>query len=190
VVSPLETVARNHGAVMAERNGRRVPAHFGSVGAEEAVCLRSVGMADRSDRETLELRGAPGAIEDALVALGEHAWYSFAAADRAIARTEDAPACLAAVRGLDVTVRDRTALYAAIGLVGPRAHELLDEIDLNPTGTIVQEAEMCFEIILPAERGPELWEYLLDAGAPYDLACVGHDALDRLAASHRMGYWP
>jgi glycine cleavage system aminomethyltransferase T len=60
---------------------------------------------------------------------------------------------------------------------------------LNPTGVIVQEAPLCFEVILPAERGPELWEYLLEAGAPYDLACVGHDALDRLAASHRMGYW-
>jgi glycine cleavage system aminomethyltransferase T len=189
LVSPLETVARNHGAVMAERHGRRVPAHFGSVGAEEAVCLKSVGMADRSDRETLELRGAPSAIEEAFVALGEHAWYSFIAADRALARTEDAPACVAALRSTDVTVHDNTPAYAAIGLVGPRAKELLDEIDLNPTGVIVQEAPYCFEVILPAERGPELWEYLLEAGAPYDLACVGHDALDRLAASHRMGYW-
>ena len=50
--SPLETVARNHGAAMASRHGRRVPAHFGSVGAEEAVCLRAVGMADRSDRDS------------------------------------------------------------------------------------------------------------------------------------------
>ena len=58
----METVARNHGAAMATRHGRRVPAHFGSVGAEEAVCLRSVGMADRSDRETFELRGAPSAV--------------------------------------------------------------------------------------------------------------------------------
>ena len=58
-MSPLETVARNHGAVMAPRHGRRVPAHFGSVGAEEAVCLRGVGMADRSDRDTFELRGTP-----------------------------------------------------------------------------------------------------------------------------------
>ena len=65
--SPLETVARNHGAVMASRHGRRVPAHFGSTAAEEAVCLRGVGMADRSDRETFELRGTPEAIEQALV---------------------------------------------------------------------------------------------------------------------------
>ena len=75
--SPLETVARNHGAAMAERHGRRVPAHFGSAGAEEAVCLRGVGMADRSDRDTFELRGTPSAVESALIALGEFAWCSF-----------------------------------------------------------------------------------------------------------------
>src|SRR3954453_5327887 len=86
--SPLETVARNHGAVMASRHGRRVPAHFGSVGAEEAVCLRAVGMADRSDRDTFELRGPGSALEDALVAVGEYAWCSFISGDRALARCE------------------------------------------------------------------------------------------------------
>ena len=60
------------------------------------------------------------------------------------------------------------------------------EIDLNPSGVVIQEAMGCYEILLPAERGPELWEYLLEAGAPYGLACVGHDALDRLAAAHRF----
>ena len=73
---------------MAERHGRRVPAHFGSTAAEEAVCLRGVGMADRSDRETFELRGTSEAVEQALVALGERAWCSFIAADRAIVRCE------------------------------------------------------------------------------------------------------
>ena len=83
--SPLETVARNHGASMAERHGRRVPAHFGCAAAEETVCLRGVGMADRSDRSTLELRGTPSDVERALIALGEFAWYSFLTADRAVA---------------------------------------------------------------------------------------------------------
>ena len=189
VSSPLETVARNHGAAMATRHGRRVPAHFGSVGAEEAVCLRSVGMADRADRETFELRGSPSALESALVTIGEYAWCSFIAADRAIVRCEQehAAVCTALLRNLpDVTASNRTAAYAAIGLIGPRAKELLMEIDLNPSGQILQEAPGCYEILLPAERGPELWESLLEAGAPYDLACVGHDALDRLAAAHRF----
>jgi glycine cleavage system aminomethyltransferase T len=187
--SPLETVARNHGAVMAERNGRWLPAHFGSAAAEETVCLRGVGMSDRFDRSTLEVVGTPSDVERALIALGELAWYSFLSADRAIARTENVDACFAALSELPVTVHDRSGLYAAIGLIGPRAHEFLEAVDLNPSGTVVQEAEGCFEILLPAAHGPLLWDYLLEVGAPYELACVGHDALDRLSASHRMGYW-
>jgi hypothetical protein len=188
--SPLETVARNHGATMASRHGRRVPAHFGSVGAEEAVCLRAVGMADRSDRDTFELRGTPSVVEGALIAVGEYAWCSFVTADRALARCEHehAAACSSLLSPLDgLTASLRTASFAAIGLIGPRAKELLMEIGLNPSGVVIQEALGCYEIILAAERGPELWEYLLEAGAPYDLACVGHDALDRLAAAHRFG---
>ena len=188
--SPLETVARNHGAAMAERHGRRVPAHFGSTSTEEAVCLHSVGMADRADRETFELCGKPAAVERALIALGEYAWCSFVAADRALARCEHehAEACTTLLSNLpDLVASNRTSAYAAIGLIGPRAKELLMEIDLNPSGLIIQEALGCYEVILPAAHGPELWESLLRAGAPYDLACVGHDALDRLAAAHRTG---
>jgi glycine cleavage system aminomethyltransferase T len=186
--SPLETVARNHGAVMALRHGRRVPAHFGSTAAEEAVCLRSVGMADRSDRETFELRGTPEAIEGALVELGDRAWASFIAPDRAVVRceAEQAEACAAALKELSgVTAQDRSPVYAALGLIGPRAAELLNEVDLSPSGLILREGRDSFEILLPAAHGPQLWDYLLEAGAPFDLACVGHDALDRLAAARR-----
>ena len=95
--SPLETVARNHGAVMVERNGRWLPAHFGSAAAEETVCLHGVGMSDRFDRSTLEVVGTPSDVERALIALGELAWYSFLTADRAVARTEDPAACIAAL---------------------------------------------------------------------------------------------
>jgi len=187
--SPLETVARNHGAVMAERNGRWLPAHFGSAAAEETVCLRGVGMSDRFDRSTLEVTGAPSDVERALIALGELAWYSFLSADRAVARTEDVEGCLTALSELPVSVHDRTALYAAIGLIGPRAHDFLESVDLNPSGLVVQEAEGCYEILLPAAHGPQLWDYLLDEGGAFEVTCVGHDALDRLSASHRMGYW-
>jgi glycine cleavage system aminomethyltransferase T len=189
-VSPLETVALNHGAVMALRAGRRVPAHFGSVGAEEAVCLRAVGMADRSDRDTFELRGSADVVERALVAVGEYAWCSYVGAERALARCEVAHA--EEVAGLlsrveELSFAQRTSAYAAIGLIGPRAKPLLMEIDLQPSGVVVQEALGVYEVLVAAERGPELWEFLLDAGAPYELTCVGHDALDRLTAAHRFG---
>src|SRR3712207_6669312 len=124
-VSPLETVARNHGAVMATRHGRRVPAHFGSTAAEEAVCQTGVGMADRSDRETFELRGTPEALERALASL-ERGSASFITPDRAIVRCDVGE--LAEFEG--VTAHERTASYAAIGLIGPRASELLNEVDL------------------------------------------------------------
>ncbi len=86
MTSPLETVSRNHGAVISERGGRRVPVSFGSTAAEEAVCQKGVGMADRSDRDTFELRGDPVAIETALTELGPLVWASFIGADRALVR--------------------------------------------------------------------------------------------------------
>jgi len=165
---------------MATRHGRRVPAHFGSTAAEEAVCQTGVGMADRSDRETFELRGTPEAIEQALVSL-DRGWASFVAPDRAIVRCE--PGDLGELEG--VTAHERTSAYAAIGLIGPRAAELLNEVDLSPSGLIIREGRNSFEILLPADHGPQLWDFLIEAGAPYELACVGHDALDRLAASQR-----
>ena len=36
-------------------------------------------------------------------------------------------------------LRVDTAVYAAIGLVGPRASELLNEVDLSPSGLIIRE---------------------------------------------------
>jgi hypothetical protein len=175
---------------MADRDGRRVPAHFGSTATEEAVCLRSVGMADRAERDTFEIAGKPDAVEHALVALAEYAWCSFVTADRALARCErdHVAACAAMLANFpDLVAANRTPAYAAIGLIGPRAKQLLVEIDLTPSGVVIQEAFGSYEVILPAAHGPELWEYLLEAGGPYGLSCVGHDALDRLAASHRVG---
>jgi glycine cleavage system aminomethyltransferase T len=84
-----------------------------------------------------------------------------------------------------VTAHERTSVYAAIGLIGPRAAELLNEVDLAPSGLIIREGRDSFEILLPADHGPQLWDFLVEAGEPYELACVGHDALDRLAASRR-----
>jgi glycine cleavage system aminomethyltransferase T len=165
-----------------------VPVSFGSTAAEEAVCQKGVGMADRSDRDTFELRGDPVAIETALTELGPLVWASFIGADRALVRC--AAESTAEVSDVlthygDVAVKARTAAYAVIGLVGPRASELLNEVDLTPSGLIIREARDAFEILLPADHGPSLWDFLVEAGEPFDLACVGLDALDRLAAARR-----
>src|SRR5580704_9419910 len=53
-------VLRRAGAVLATRDGRPVAMNFGSSAAELAVCVRAVGLVDRSDLSKLVLE-APAA---------------------------------------------------------------------------------------------------------------------------------
>jgi glycine cleavage system aminomethyltransferase T len=218
--SPLDGVLRSHGAAMAIRHGRCVAAHFGSAASEAAVCLRTVGIADRSERTTIELRGAPGDIEEALAAhdrasrrgsrppcrrvrrteealaaLGPPdatAWWARTTARSAIVRCEyaDAPQCAAAVLSaegaLDIDFSNR---YAAIGVVGPLAEDLLqaanfDDGDGQPI--VMQDRQGALELLVDASDGARVWTRLLEAGAPFRVACVGLDALEHLAVSHRF----
>jgi len=54
------------GAQLTERAGRKIVALYGSVQGEIAACMKSVGLADRSDLGTLELRGATSLLDRAL----------------------------------------------------------------------------------------------------------------------------
>ncbi|HVF78505.1 MAG TPA: hypothetical protein VNA28_09420 [Solirubrobacteraceae bacterium] len=56
------------GAVLHDRDGHTVATSYGSVPGEIAVCMKSVGLADRSDFGTLELRGDQNLLDRALVA--------------------------------------------------------------------------------------------------------------------------
>jgi glycine cleavage system aminomethyltransferase T len=194
--SPLENVLRSHGATMVERNGRCVAAHFGSATSEAAVCLSTVGIADRGDRATLELRGAPDDVEvalSALAALRSRSWFSRVTPRSAIVRCEgsDAPACRGALAALEgTTVLECGDRFAAIGIVGPRARELLRARELEAAevpAVVLRETDASFEILVQATQGPAQWEKLLEIGAPFAVACVGLDALEHLAASHRLG---
>src|ERR1700734_3669326 len=100
--SPLEDVLRRNGATMVNRDGRCVAAHYGSPTSEVAVCLTTVGIADRCDRTTLEFRGAEQDIELALGALERlriRTWSSQLTSRSAIVRCEhgDTVACLEAL---------------------------------------------------------------------------------------------
>lgn len=78
---------------MVSRHGRSVAAHFGSAASEAAVCLTTVGLADRYDRMTLELHGAPQDVDLALAgiaALRRHSWCSRRSDSHAIIRCESA----------------------------------------------------------------------------------------------------
>jgi glycine cleavage system aminomethyltransferase T len=185
MIGPLESVLYRDGATMVERHGRRVAAHFGSRAGEEAVCLKAVGLADRSDRTTLEVRGDVDAALLELAALGERAWSSYAGPDRAVVRCEhaDTGACLAA---LGPGARDRTNDFAAMALVGPNAEALLESVDLPSSAITLHEAGLLYEVLVPPALGPAVWDQLLEAGAPLQVACVGLDAIEHLIATRRL----
>jgi glycine cleavage system aminomethyltransferase T len=192
--SPLDGVLRRYGATMVMRHGRCTAADFGSPTSEAAVCLSTVGIADRSDRSTFELRGAPQDIAGALAAvgrLGDLAWWTSTKPRSALVRCEgvDAERCAAALETAEgVLVGDVTGQYAPIALIGPRAEALLDKLEeempeLRPS--ILREG-LTFELLIGADSGPALWAGLLDVGGPLQVACVGLDAIEHLAASQRV----
>jgi glycine cleavage system aminomethyltransferase T len=189
MMGPLESVLYRDGATMVERHGRRVAAHFGSPPGEEAVCLKSVGLADRSDRTTLELRGDVDAGLLALAELGDRAWSSYAAPNRALIRCEygDTETCRATLAAVpDASVRDVTTAYAAIALIGPNAEPLLAMADLPSSAVTLHETGLLFEVLVPAPQGPIVWDLLREAGAPFQIACVGLQAIEHLTATKRL----
>jgi glycine cleavage system aminomethyltransferase T len=56
LASPVPATCLAAGATLGERDGHTVVAHYGSTPGEMAACLKSVGLADRSDLGVLELR--------------------------------------------------------------------------------------------------------------------------------------
>lgn len=173
---------------MVDYCGRRVAAHFGSPASEATVCLRTVGMADRWDRVTLELRGEPMGVEECLDGLGTTAWSARVSDVRALVRCEraDEPACLRVLaHAEDVSRLDVSSAVAAIQLIGPRAWRLLDAGHLADA-VVVLEAPDRYEVLTAAGDATVVWRRLLEAGRPHGLACVGLEALGHLAASGRL----
>lgn len=191
----MTTKLRRHGAVLVERNGRWVAAHFGSASSEAAVCRGAVGMTERSDRATLELRGDPAEVDEALAGLahlGEAAWWVRRLPRRALVRCEgDAvDGCTSVLlRAEDVGVEDVSAQLAAIDLVGPRAEEVVDAhlaLTEVPVVVVVRRGRHCVELLVGRVHGPALWDGLLDDGEPFGIACVGLEALEHLDVADRL----
>jgi len=191
----MTTMLRRHGATMFERNGREVAAHFGSPASEAAICRSGVGLADRSDRATLELRGDPAAVDEALAELSpldDVAWWVRRTPNRAIVRCEgDAVGgCTSAMlRAEEVAVADISDEIAAVDLLGPRAEEVLEAHlarDESPVVLVVRRGGACVELLIPRAHGPALWNGLLAEGEPYGIACVGLEALEHLEVADRL----
>jgi len=114
----------------------------------------------------------------------------------------------AAGTDMDVAVTHMTAGYASVNLAGPKARETLaplTDIDLSteacpymsaPQGLVAGipalllrigfVGELGYEIHVPAEYGPALWDALLAAGQPFGIAPFGVETqrLLRLEKKH------
>lgn len=134
-------MARRAGAVM---NGAHVPTHYGSPAGELAVCLRAVGLGDRSDLGKLMLEGTPSAVAAVVrrmtgVSLAPQGVY-FSGRTRWCATSphQVVVLCEASTRAHllamlrsqahtlpGVHVSDRTDDHAALAIVGPGAMRVL-----------------------------------------------------------------
>jgi glycine cleavage system aminomethyltransferase T len=193
-MSVMLSMLRRHGATLVERHGRQVPLDFGNPAAEAAVCRRSVGLAERSDRATLEVRGPRVDVDRAVAeldTLGGRAWPARLSPTLALVRCEggDDGAVTSAMLRAEVWVRDVSAEYAAMELVGPLALEVLQAANVDPEEdpvTVLLEGEDYVELLVIGGYGPALWNRLLEAGEPSGIACVGLDALEHITVSERV----
>ncbi|HEY1277421.1 MAG TPA: hypothetical protein VGF25_21110 [Thermoleophilaceae bacterium] len=152
------SAAGGTGAVRVHRGGLDVIAHYGSVAAEMAVCLKAVGLADRSDLRVLEVTGEEPFLDHALDAAVPggvpqtggavcvaDTWCCRPADDRALVvgapgavdRWRSVIGRAAATTGIPVRARSLPAADA-LSIVGPRAAAVLDASAL-PSGLSADE---------------------------------------------------
>jgi glycine cleavage system aminomethyltransferase T len=144
---PLETIVRRAGGVLSASSGSGVAAHYGSSAGELAVCLRAVGIADRSDLGKLVVTGRPEAVADLVrrvagvallpagVGTSAGAWWCAAGPDRVLVLCEATRRARlfgvlrTTARPLgDVRVEDVTAALSVIAVLGRRASGVLSAL--------------------------------------------------------------
>jgi glycine cleavage system aminomethyltransferase T len=137
-------VLRRAGAVLARRDGRDVAINFGSAAAELAVCVRSVGIVDRSELSKIVLEAPPAQLATlvsrlagSMVASGGvlsagGAWWCGETPGRVLVLSDPATGrrLLArlhseAMRNVTTKVHELTDELAAIGLLGRSAGGVL-----------------------------------------------------------------
>jgi glycine cleavage system aminomethyltransferase T len=146
---PLDELLRAAGARMVARHGRAVPADFGSPDGELAACRDAVGLVDRSDRATLEVRGEPDALDEVVRRLTggpldrgtalhvRREWWCRVSPEQLLIRCEPAhvdaaryAVCRETTHIPGAVVHDASDEWAAVGVVGPRAEGLLRDLGL------------------------------------------------------------
>jgi glycine cleavage system aminomethyltransferase T len=144
---PLELALRRAGAVRTTRNGRSLAVHFGSAAAELAVCVRAVGLVDRSDLSTLALEAPPAQLSALMMRMvgatvspgglvsGGGALWCGETPDRVVVVCDPRTGgrlveALHADAARHVTVRDRSGELTAIGLLGAGTSQVLAALDV------------------------------------------------------------
>jgi glycine cleavage system aminomethyltransferase T len=181
------------GAVMGERDGHPVAAHFGSAATELAVCVKRAGLAVRSDLDTLELSGPEPWLSRFLAdVVGEQApspgragrtagtWCCRVAPDRAVVVGPwNATARWtrfvreAIVTGSPIACSHRSQSATALTLVGPRVERLLSDVGLQPQASVqdVHEGWFAGSSALLLREAPD--RYLIVIEADCASAAVG-----------------
>lgn len=150
--TPLAATLRRLGATFAQRDGWSVAASFGDPEGEVTACRTSVGVADRSELDKLELTGSADALaalvgavstaeeersarlEPGTALRAADAWWCPVTPNRVMVLAEaggtDAPGSSERASVVDVTTQ-----LGAIALVGPRARDVLTRVtalDVRP----------------------------------------------------------
>jgi aminomethyltransferase len=197
--SPLDAVHRRRKAKLGAFAGWDMPIEYQGTLAEHRAVREAVGVFDLSHLGKVEVRD--GTIVDDLIVYREADGYLL------VPNAANWPLVADAVRAsagphTEVTPRPDVAVVA---VQGPRAPELvgglfaeaggLDYMHMAPIAYGGQPARLCrtgytgergFELLVPGEVAPRLWEELLDRGAALGAVPVGLGARDTLRLE--MGY--
>ena len=109
------------------------------------------------------------------------------------------------------TVTDVTSAYAVLSLMGPRARDVLARLTPDDVGNagfsfrtsreielgfarvratrITYVGELGWELYVPTECAPEVFDRLLEAGAPHGLRLCGYHALNSLRLEKAYRHW-
>src|SRR4051794_28680553 len=138
----LDTAMRRAGAVVTDRAD--VAAHYGSPTAELAACVRTVGLADRSDLGKLAVTGSEARVDELVrrtigtsiarrgVSASAGAWWCALSPGRVLVVCDRAQRArlldvlrVQARRAVSVDVTDVSSALTALAVVGRATSELL-----------------------------------------------------------------
>jgi glycine cleavage system aminomethyltransferase T len=230
----LAEVLLRAGAVFAPRDGRSIAVSYGSPAGELAACISAAGIADSSHLTKLEICGpagrlaeltryatgttlAPGGVIDA-----PGAWWCGAggpspsfAAQRVVVLSEPLLGerlhellRARATRLPGLAIRDRTADWAAITVIGAAAPDVLRSLGaFGPSGNprdvppftsaemadvealwLLESADRAL-VLVPASVAGGAWHAIERAGRPHRMCCVGQEAVTRYELLQRRRAW-